>query len=258
MSDDPWASLRGWTPARIGRGRAGSSLPTSERLAFALDHATARDAVSAAMDVEALTSSLAPLGLPVVIGETAATTAEEHLLRPDLGRRLSVATREALATRNATDPDLVIVVAGGLSAAATRSAPPLLSALLPALGAQGWSIGPLVVLCRGRVAVADEVGELLGARLSLILLGERPGLSAPDSLGAYLTFGPRPGRTDAERNCVSNIRPDGLPAALAAATLLRLLLAGRALGASGIALKDDAPRGLEQSESTPQTRLDPG
>lgn len=234
---DPWNQLRSLTPARIALGRAGSSLPTHEVLDFALAHARARDAVHAPFDPHALAEALRGLNLPVLLAATAARERTSYLQRPDWGRRLDDASR-ALVARAAGSFDVCLIVSDGLSAwAAERHAPRLLHALVPALAAAGLSLAPLVVVRHGRVAVEDEIGQLLGARLAVILLGERPGLGAPDSLGAYLVFDPRPGRTDAERNCVSNIRPQGLPPEAAALVLERLIRTSLACQASGLALQ---------------------
>jgi ethanolamine ammonia-lyase small subunit len=234
---DSWSPLRRFTAARIGLGRSGGSLPTREVLAFAHDHALARDAVHAPFDAEALATELRPLHSPLLVLASAAADRATYLQRPDLGRRLSA---ESAAQLSAAPADLVILVSDGLSAlAAQRQAAPLLAALLPKLRAAHWQLGPLCVVRHARVALQDEVGGLLRARLTLMLLGERPGLGTPDSLGAYLTFGPHPGRTDAERNCVSNIRPGGLPPAAAAEKLFSLLTAARHLQLSGTSLKEE-------------------
>ncbi len=240
LAPDPWAALRRHTPARIALGRAGTSLPTHELLAFSAAHALARDAVHEALDLPALRRALP--AWPCLEVSSRASTRADYLRRPDWGRRLSDASA-ALLRPPATPPDLVIVLADGLSAQATQAhAPALLHALQPLL--LGLSLAPLVIATQARVALADEVGELLGARLALILLGERPGLSAPDSLGAYLTHAPRLGRSDAERNCVSNIRPAGLPPPAAAARLNWLLREARRRQLSGVALKDDSATAL--------------
>jgi ethanolamine ammonia-lyase small subunit len=244
VTPDPWEALRAVTGARIALGRAGGSLPTAEVLAFAMAHAAARDAVWSALDVDRLSSDLAPLALPMLRLASAAPDRATYLRRPDLGRRLGEASRAALAA--AAPPggcDVALVVADGLSAtAAQRHAPALLDALAPRLREAGLTIGPLSVVTQGRVAVEDEVGAALGARAALVLLGERPGLSSPDSLGAYLVHGPRPGRSDAERNCVSNVRPEGLPVAAAAALVAWLTVEALRRGLSGVALKDERER----------------
>jgi ethanolamine ammonia-lyase small subunit len=243
---DPWQQLRRLTPARIALGRSGGSVPTRELLDFRLAHARARDAVQAPFDFAGLAERLRALGSEVVCVQSAAATQMEFLRRPDLGRRLSQASRVELAVLTAAECrdacDLVVIVSDGLSSlAATEHAPPLLSAFVPLARQSGWMLAPLIVANHGRVALQDEIGELLRARLSLILLGERPGLSAADSLGAYFTYSPRQGLTDAARNCVSNIRPEGLPPVEAAHKLFHLITQSMTLSLSGVELKDDAP-----------------
>ncbi|MEY4751478.1 MAG: hypothetical protein RIQ60_3692 [Pseudomonadota bacterium] len=272
VTTNPWQALRQHTCARIALGRAGVSLPTQPHLAFQLAHAQARDAVHLALDAEALRAALDALAIrhglpgPALALHSAAADRHIYLQRPDLGRRLDDASREQLRVRlegrpagalradSAADPDatddppraarefdLALVVADGLSALAVAShAVELLGHLLPALQFSGWTVAPLSVVSQGRVAVADEVGELLRARLAVILIGERPGLSSPDSLGLYLTWMPRPGLTDASRNCISNVRPAGLAPDEAARRLMHLLDQARRRGLSGVALKDDS------------------
>jgi ethanolamine ammonia-lyase small subunit len=242
MADAPtlWRDLRRFTPARVALGRVGNGLPTAAHLAFQAAHAAARDAVHAALDVEALLADLAAGGIAARHVRTACPDRPTYLLRPDLGRRLADADRTALAAVP-VPAQLAIVICDGLSATAVqRHAAPLVLALLPALERGG----PVVVATQGRVALGDDIGAALGAEAVLVLIGERPGLSAPDSLGAYLTWQPRPGRTDAERNCVSNIRPEGLPVPAAAARLAWLIAAMRRLGLSGVGLKDEQPAAL--------------
>jgi ethanolamine ammonia-lyase small subunit len=241
---DPWVDLRRLTAARIALGRSGVSLPTAEWLRFSQAHATARDAVHGVFDAVALAQAMhAELGVPVVCVRSAAADRGTYLRRPDLGRRLDADAHARLAALPAIERDVVVVVGDGLSpAAATAHAPPLLRALAPRLAAQGQRLDAVVVAEQARVALGDEIGAALRARAVLVLIGERPGLSSPDSLGAYLTWNPQPGRSDAERNCVSNIRPAGLPPAAAAARLAWLLGAARRLGATGIGLKDESDR----------------
>ena len=243
-----WTRLRRHTPARIGLPRSGVSQSTAAQLEFQLAHAQARDAVHQALDLGALASALQPLGLPSVALHSAAPDRATYLQRPDLGRRLDDASRERLQAQ-ATDPaasprfDLALVLADGLSAQAVQAhAPALLAELLPRLrdDAQPWRIAPLALVEQGRVALGDEVGGLLDAALVAVLIGERPGLSAPDSLGVYLTWAPRVGCVDAQRNCISNVRPQGLSYALAARRLAWLLREARARGVSGVALKDES------------------
>jgi len=233
------------TAARVGLPRSGASLATSALLDFRLAHARARDAVHAALDMDALEAALRPLGLPVTRAHSAAADRNTYLVRPDLGRRLDDTSREVLRALPGGH-DLCIVIGDGLSAgAAQQHARPVLEDLVPLLRAQDWRLAPLVLLRHARVATGDDIGQVLRARCVLVLIGERPGLSSPDSLGAYLTWEPRVGRSDAERNCVSNIRPEGLAPALAAGKLAYLLGRMRTLRASGVALKDDMPAGLE-------------
>ena len=244
VTEDPWRSLRELTAARIALGRAGGSLPTRAQLDFQTAHARARDAVHRALDVDAALGALAAAELPVLRAHSAAADRREFLLRPDLGRRLNDASRARLGVEREAgrDADAVFVVADGLSALAVeRHAGPLLGRVVPELRREGWTLAPIVLAEQGRVALGDEVGELLGARLAAVLIGERPGLSAPDSLGVYLTFAPRPGRVDAERNCVSNVRPDGLDYPAAAHKLLWLMREARRRRLTGVGLKEEAP-----------------
>lgn len=242
---DPWRALSRFTQARIGLGRAGGSLPTRPLLEFQLSHARARDAVLRPLDIAALHGALSILTPEVLHLDSAAVDRNSFIARPDLGRMLSATSAAMLAARPApvTQYDAAFVVADGLSALAVeRHAAPLLAALLPRLKVEGWSIAPICVVSQGRVAIADDIGQALGAKLAIILIGERPGLSSPDSLGAYLTWAPKRGRSNAERNCVSNIRePDGLSYAGAAAKLHYLMSESRRLRLSGVDLKEDAP-----------------
>ena len=238
---NPWADLAALTPARIALGRVGPSLPTGEVLALALDHARARDAVHLPFDALGVAREIAALGFSTLLVASQAPDRATYLRRPDLGRRLVRESCRELAAKSKSEP-IAIVVADGLSSAAVHShAARLIAELQPLLAAEGWRRGPVVVAQQARVALGDEVGEILGARLVIELIGERPGLSSPDSLGAYLTFAPRVGRTDAERNCVSNIRAEGLSyqeAAHRIAWLARAALRGQY---TGFALKDESP-----------------
>ena len=240
---DPWTGLRTLTEARIALGRTGGSLPTAEVLDFRLDHAAARDAVLTPFDPTALANEILALGTGVFTVTSAAANRAQYLQRPDSGRQLSAGSRAALTDFAAGRPpvDLVIIAADGLSTQAVRQIVPLLRGLLPALQGAGWELAPVIVASQARVALQDEIGNLLQARLSLILLGERPGLGSADSLGAYFTWAPRPGRSDAERNCLSNIRAAGLPPAAAAVRLFHLLTESRRRGLSGTSLKDETP-----------------
>ena len=243
---DPWAPLGRLPAARIALGRAGGSLPTRAHLDFQLAHAQARDAVQHPADFTSIAAQLSATGLTPVRVASAAPDRTTYLQRPDLGRRLSVegaATVVALARPGGCD--LAIVIADGLSGfAAEAHAAPLAALVATRVAAAGWTIAPVVIVAQGRVAVGDEVGHRLGARMVLLLVGERPGLSSPDSLGAYLTWAPAPGRTDAERNCVSNIRPQGLPLAMAADRICWLLLEGARRQLTGVGLKEEMDGGL--------------
>lgn len=248
---DPWQNLRAWTPARIALGRTGASLPTREVLSFALAHAQARDAVHAALDADAVCAQLRSLSQPCLAVESQATARDLYLRRPDKGRTLTEASRHALAALH-EPADVALVVADGLSATAVHAhATALLRALLPRLEALGLSVAPTVVARGARVALGDEIARILGARAVAVLIGERPGLSSPDSLGVYLTFDPKPGRTDAERNCISNVRGQGLGYELAAFKLAWLLREAFRRGLSGVALKDDSDTLLAQGAQPP-------
>jgi ethanolamine ammonia-lyase small subunit len=239
---DPWAGLRRLTPARIGLARSGASLATGPLLELRLAHARARDAVHAPLDEDRLRTDLAALGLPVLAVASAALDRQQYLMRPDLGRQLAHDSTELLAN-HAGGHDVALVVADGLSARAVeRQAEPLLAELLPQLRAEDWRVAPLTIVRQGRVAIGDAVAQLLRARMVVILIGERPGLSAPDSMGTYLTWEPRPHTTDAHRNCISNIRPEGIDPAGAAFRVMHLLRAMRSRRMSGVTLKDDTER----------------
>jgi ethanolamine ammonia-lyase small subunit len=231
---DPWRQLRSSTQARIGLGRSGHALPTSALLAFQSAHALARDAVHTELDVADLNSQLE---VPAVVVHSAAPDRATYLQRPDLGRQLAPEGRTLLAK---VDCDVVFVLADGLSSqAVSQHAVPLLNATVALL--PGWSIGPTVIARQARVALGDEVAALLGAPMVVVLIGERPGLSASDSLGVYLTYEPRPGRRDSERNCISNVRPPiGHSIAEASQTLSRLMISARRLKLTGTGLRDDA------------------
>lgn len=248
-----WEALRGYTDARIALGRAGHSQPTAAHLAFQLAHAQARDAVHLAFDADGVAASLRGLGLDTLMLHSAAPDRASYLQRPDLGRRLDAASRQRLAdwrARQGGDTprfDLAIVVADGLSALAVhQNAGPLVEALLARLrgdATPGWTVAPVAVVEQGRVAVGDETGEGLLARAVVVMIGERPGLSSPDSLGLYLTWAPTVGLNDARRNCISNVRPAGLRIEAAAAKLHQLLAQSRQLGLSGVGLKDERDDG---------------
>jgi len=230
--------LRDYTSARVELGRAGSSLPTRALLEFQLAHAKARDAVHLPLAVNSLVLELKQKGIDSVSLSSAARNRDEYLKRPDLGRRLSDDSRARLAGLH-SEYDAAFVIADGLSALAVhRHAVPLLDLLLRDLD---WRSAPVAVVEQGRIAIGDQIGELLVASMVVVLIGERPGLSSPDSLGAYLTWQPRPGRTDAERNCVSNIRAEGVSYQLASHKLRFLMNESRRLKLSGVRLKENAP-----------------
>lgn len=249
---DPWQRLRQFTAARIALGRSGGSLPTREWLDFKLAHARARDAVHQRFDSGRLEMEIIAFGMPALIVNSAVPDPLTYLQRPDLGRRLAAESRRQLnaVTGREVGFDLAIIASDGLSALAVhRQTIPLLALLLPRLKQDGWRLAPMVIARFGRVALQDEIGALLNARLALILIGERPGLGSPDSLGAYLVHGPRLGNTDAQRNCISNIRPEGLPHPAAAQTIHYLLTEAKRRRISGIGLKDERP--LVMSEAAP-------
>jgi ethanolamine ammonia-lyase small subunit len=251
LADDArWADLRRLTAARIGLKRTGASLATGPLLEFQLAHARARDAVHEPFDAARLAADiaadfgadLAELAAPVLTVASAAPDRQRYLMRPDLGRQLAPGA-EAMLASHASCYDIVFVVADGLSAPAVSAhAQPVLARTLPVLRGEGWRIGPLVIVCQGRVAVGDAIATALGAGCVVVMIGERPGLTAPDSMGAYLTWRPRPQTTDADRNCISNIRPEGIGYADAAFKLAHLLRTMRVRGLSGVALKDDSER----------------
>jgi ethanolamine ammonia-lyase small subunit len=237
-----WVTLRRFTPARVALGRAGGSLPTAAMLDFRLAHARARDALLRPLDEDKLVRALEEAsGLPISRLQSAAQTFDEYLLRPDSGRVLS--DKSLLHLQSAItekEPDLSLIVSEGLSALAVeRHATNVVRELLPLLRADAWRIGPICLVRRARVALEDHIGELLRARIALILIGERPGLISPDSLGSYLVYHPKRGNTDAQRNCVSNINSHGLTPQQAAARLHWLLTEARRRQVSGIELKDE-------------------
>jgi ethanolamine ammonia-lyase small subunit len=237
---DPWIALRQFTQARIALGRTGHAIPTQALLDFQLAHAQARDAVHFPWDIDAFAGQVRQLGEEVLILDTPVSSRSEYLRRPDLGRVLTEASRTRLKNFKAGEADVALIVTNGLSSTAVeRHGIPLLQAILENFRARQFRIAPIALVANGRVALADDIGSILATKAAIIVVGERPGLSAADSLGLYLTFAPRPGNTDAERNCISNVRPpEGLGYADAAAKLL--YLTGEALrrGISGVALKD--------------------
>jgi ethanolamine ammonia-lyase small subunit len=238
-----WGTLRRFTDARIALGRAGHSQPTAPHLAFQLAHAQARDAVHLPFDAHGVAAGVQALGLDAIHLHSAAADRATYLQRPDLGRRLDDASRALLQQRQAEPVDLAFVVGDGLSALAIhQNAVPFIEATLARLQADAhpWTVGPVAIVEQARVAVGDETGAGLRARCVVVLIGERPGLSSPDSMGLYLTWAPQPGLTDANRNCISNVRPAGLAIEAAANKLVHLLAAARQGQISGVGLKDDA------------------
>jgi ethanolamine ammonia-lyase small subunit len=234
-----WAPLRACTPARIGLARAGVSIAAGPLLDFRAAHAAARDAVTIPLDAAALASRLASLGSSVMTTVSCARDRREYLMRPDLGRELSPGSAQTLAARKG-EYDLAIVVADGLSSTAVqRHVAPLLERLLPAIS-ETWHIAPIVIAEQARVGLGDSICSVLGAASVLVLIGERPGLSATDSLSAYITWAPQRGVTDVDRNCVSNIRPEGVVYGKAVRQIVYLLNAARAGSYSGVTLKNRA------------------
>ena len=225
------------TSARLSLGLGSGAVSTREQLRFQMDHALARDAVHAELDVAMLERGLRDRELESVVLRSAVTGGrKEYLRRPDLGRALDEGSR---ATLVGGAGDVAFVIADGLSALAVeRHALPLIDAVLAGMDRERWKLGPVCVVSQGRVAIGDEIGVLLGAKLVVLLIGERPGLSAADSLGVYLTWEPRMGRSDAERNCISNVRVEGLGYAEAARRVLYLMESARKLGLTGVGLKD--------------------
>ncbi|HLZ02412.1 MAG TPA: ethanolamine ammonia-lyase subunit EutC [Bradyrhizobium sp.] len=247
--------LRELTPARVALGRSGASLPTRALLDFTLDHARARDAVHADFDAAALAGALGALGLRAIEVSSRTESRRQYLARPDLGRRLDDASVQRLRSLDAAG-QLAIVIGDGLSPTAVNAhAAPLMRELKLRLEADDVAIGAVVIANGARVALGDEIGEIAGAGMVAVLIGERPGLSAPDSLGAYLTFAPRIGLTDASRNCVSNIHGNGLTYDEAALKIAWLIGQGFSRGITGVGLKDESgdatpPRLADKSTRT--------
>jgi ethanolamine ammonia-lyase small subunit len=275
--DNPWQALRQFTAARIALGRAGVSLPTAPQLAFQLAHAQARDAVHLALDTETLRMQLLQAGIPGAdacqVLDSAATDRLTYLQRPDLGRRLSDVSRSSL-TAFAGDPevkqagkgegqqeriyDLAFVIADGLSSLAiARNAVPFLQAVQQRIAPRNWTQAPPTIVRQGRVAIGDEIGSLLRTRLVVVMIGERPGLSSPDSMGLYLSWMPRVGMSDAERNCISNVRPEGMRYDEAAGKLDYLLAEAHRRQLTGVSLKDES-EGSMGGEGGAQTLAPPG
>jgi len=258
---DPWQMLRRFTAARIALGRTGVSQPTSAQLDFQLAHARARDAVHLALDVDALRRDLEavwPEAGPCVVLHSAAADRNVYLQRPDLGRRLDEASRVALAAQagSRATSDVAFVIADGLSAlAVAQNAAPFLGVLRACIAAEGWTVAPPMIVQQGRVAVGDEIGALLDARVVVVLIGERPGLSSPDSMGLYITWAPRVGLTDERRNCISNVRPAGQSYEEAAGRLHYLLAEARRRQLTGVELKDETGGAMQVGAETTRNFL---
>ena len=245
--EQPWQGLRRFTDARIALGRAGQSLPTHAHLNFQLAQAQARDAVRVAFDVARMVELLHADGHDALALHSAAHDRQTYLQRPDLGRRLSESSCASLRSWYEQQPtrpniDVCFVLADGLSAMAVQSQAIGFLSLMRAVLASDqrlWKLGPVCIVEQGRVAVGDEVGGLLGADLVVVLIGERPGLSSPESMGIYMTWAPRVGRMDSERNCISNVRSAGLSLEDATSKLRLLMEKARTLQLTGVQLKDE-------------------
>ena len=241
MNSDAWTLLREFTDARIALGRSGASLPTKEVLNFGLAHAQARDAVHQPFHSDVLSNELSELGLPTLTVKSAAQDRHVYLNRPDLGRILSDESREILKTTQTRCDDLLIVIGDGLSSHAVhRQAVALVRELLPYINTLGLTLAPIVLAHQSRVALGDDIGEILNCKAVAMLIGERPGLSSPDSLGVYLTWKPERKRLESERNCISNIRPEGLSHTAAAFKLAWLLEQAFLRRLTGVKLKDES------------------
>jgi len=249
--NDPLEALKVFTNARIALGRTGVSIPLKESLNFKLAHAHARDAVYSELDLTGFTDQLQVFDLPFMVLQSMAQNRAEYLQRPDLGKQLNPSSESALRSlvknENTEGYDISLVLADGLSAnAVNQNAFHLLEILIPGLKNEGLSVGPIIIVKQARVAIGDAIGEMMNARISIVLIGERPGLSASDGLGAYLTYAPAIGLTDESRNCISNIRPLGLNYSAAANKILYLVKESLKLKTSGVELKDNST-GLENN-----------
>ncbi len=237
---DTWESLKAFTNARIALGRTGVATPLKEILDFRMCHAHARDAVYSILNIDKLTAALQQFQIPLITVNSKANDRTVYLQRPDLGRKLNDASANNLKNETSHSADVAIIIADGLSATAINEhAVHVVKKLIPLLKQSVLTITPLVIAEQARVAIADEIGSILQAKLSVILIGERPGLSSPDSMGAYITYQPVPGKTDESRNCISNIRPEGLGYELAAEKIAKLIKTSLQLKLSGILLKDE-------------------
>ncbi len=246
---DPWRDLRKFTDARIGLGRCGVSLPVAEWMDFRLAHARARDAVTAPFDAAGTAASLEAAGIASLTVTSSAPDMPTFLVRPDLGRRLDAAGHAGLEAwarehiRDGEEPDMVLVVSNGLSSKAIHeNAVPFVLRFTEVARQAGLRMGPVVIVRNGRVASGDEAAFLMRAKIGAILIGERPGLSSPNSMGVYMTWAPHPGCTDEARNCISNVRRGGLSIEDGVRKLAYLVQGAMRLGLSGVGLKDDMPR----------------
>ena len=254
LHQDVWSKLKNFTDARIALGRVGCSVPTQPLLEFQLAHAQAKDAVLQALDIEAFQRKLLHLNHPSLIVQSCAVDKETYLKRPDLGRSLSETSRQDLKHFQDADPqkyDVVIVMGDGLSARAIdENAPVLIEYLVQEFKQLDWSVAPLVIAQGSRVALGDEVAQILNAKMLVMLIGERPGLSSPDSLGIYYTYDAHLGCHDAMRNCISNVRPAGLPITVATQRLISLMKKSLQLDFSGVNLKDEHEMTVEHQQSS--------
>lgn len=258
VANDPWTKLRQYTPARIALGHSGTSLPTKPHLEFQLAHARARDAVHHPLDISAFEETLRSRGHAPILLSSRANNRLTYLQRPDLGRRLDEHSAKVLQSlpRPDTSFDVAFVIGDGLSALAIEeNAAKFLDALLPSLSNSGWHIAPICIVKEARVAIGDEVAEIMGAKMVVVLIGERPGLSSPDSMGIYMTLNPRTGLTDESRNCISNVRPAGLGYEHAAHKLYYLITEAQRRGLSGVKLKDEADALPRMSPGSPNNFL---
>ncbi len=241
LQHDPWEELRQFTDARIALGRTGGGLPTKEYLRFSLDHARARDAIHEPFNPEWLKGRLESLGVESICLESAAIDRHTFLVRPDLGKRLSQKSIEYLNGYDYKGADICIVIGDGLSSKAVhKQSVPLLEELLPYFAKLHLTIAPIVLAKQSRVALGDDIAERMHCKCVIILIGERPGLTSPDSLGAYITYDTFRGRLESDRNCVSNIRPEGLSYQRAAFKIAWLVESAFSIGKSGISLKDNS------------------
>lgn len=241
LLEDCWAELRQFTDARIALGRAGCSLPTKEYLRFSLDHARARDAIHEPFKPEWMKGKLEPLGMESICVESAALDRRTFLVRPDLGKRLSQKSIEYLNKLDYKGADICIVIGDGLSSKAVhKQSVPLIKELLPYFAQLHLSVAPVVLATQSRVALGDDIAERMHCKCVLMLIGERPGLTSPDSLGAYITYDTFLGRLESERNCVSNIRPEGLNYSRAAFKIAWLIESAFNIGRTGTSLKDNS------------------